>query len=78
VRVKGKGNDSATFVGSPIVYALSVPKAALHGSAGDRLAAFLVSADGRAMMRAAHVDALDHAVFAGEGVPAAVRDAAQR
>jgi hypothetical protein len=30
------------------------------------------------MMRAAHVDALDHAVFAGEGVPAAVRDAAQR
>jgi len=78
VRVKGKGNDSATFVGSPIVYALSVPKAALHRAAGDRLAAFLVSADGRAMMRAAHVDALDHAVFAGEGVPAAVRDAAQR
>ena len=78
IRVKGTGADSATFVGSPIVYALSVPRRAPHDAAGERLAAFLVSAEGRAMMHAAHVDALDHAVFAGEGVPAAVRDAAQR
>jgi len=78
VRVKGKGNDSATFTGSPIVYALSVPKAAPHRAAGERLAAFLVSAEGRNLMHAAHVDALDHALFAGEDVPAAVRDAAAR
>lgn len=78
VRVKATGTDSVTFVGGPIVYAISVPKAAPHLAAAERLAAFLLSADGRSMMRAAHVDALDHAVFAGEGVPAAVRDAAQR
>ena len=75
VRVKGTGTDSTTFTGSPIVYALSVPNAAPHPGAARRLAAFLLSADGRRMMHAAHVDALDHALFVGADVPASIRDA---
>ena len=72
-RVKGKGNDSATFVGAPIVYALSVPRGAPHPAAAQRLATFLLSAEGRRMMRAAHVDALDQAVFVGTDVPDVIR-----
>jgi molybdate/tungstate transport system substrate-binding protein len=78
VRVKGRGADSATFAGSPIVYALSVPRLAPHRAAAERLAAFLLSAEGRRMMHGAHVDALDRAVFAGTEVPTAIRDAAAR
>jgi molybdate/tungstate transport system substrate-binding protein len=72
-RVKGKGNDSVTFAGAPIVYALSVPRAAPHRAAAQRLARFLLSADGRRMMRAARVDALDEAVFVGTDVPDVIR-----
>jgi molybdate/tungstate transport system substrate-binding protein len=78
VRINGTGSDSTTFTGSPIVYALSVPRAAPHAAPGARLAVYLLSADGRRMMRAAHVDALDHALFVGTEVPAAIRDAAGR
>jgi len=77
VRVK-TGRDSATFTGSPILYALSVPAKAPHRAAAERLAAYLLSADGRRMMQAAHVDALDHALFVGANVPAAIRDATGR
>jgi molybdate/tungstate transport system substrate-binding protein len=73
VRVKGKGTDSVTFTGAPIVYALSVPRAAPHGPAAQKLARFLLSTDGRQMMRAAHVDALDEAVFVGTDVPNVIR-----
>jgi len=73
VRVKGKGSDSATFAGAPIVYALSVPRGAPHAAAAQRLARFLLSADGRQAMRAAHVDALDEAVFVGTDVPDVIR-----
>jgi ABC-type molybdate transport system substrate-binding protein len=66
-------NDSVTFAGAPIVYALSVPRAAPHRAAAQRLARFLLSADGRRMMRAARVDALDEAVFVGTDVPDVIR-----
>ena len=72
-RVRGKGNDSTTFVGAPIVYALSVPRGAPHPAAAQRLATFLLSANGRRMMRAAHVDALDQTVFVGTNVPDVIR-----
>jgi molybdate/tungstate transport system substrate-binding protein len=80
VRVKrgGQANDSVTFTGSPIVYALSIPRAAPHQAIAVKLAAFLLSPEGRRMMHDAHVDALDHAVFAGAGVPPTIRDAAGR
>ena len=70
VRVRGAGTgdgraDSVTFIGKPIAYALSVPRLAPHAAAGMRLAAFLLSAEGRRMMRAGHVNAFGHALFVG-------------
>lgn len=78
VRVRGRGGDSVTFAGAPILYALSVPRDAPHPDAAIRLAAFVLSPEGRRMMRDAHVDVLDHARFVGDSVPAAIRDAAAR
>lgn len=78
VRVKGAGAESTTFTGSPIVYALSVPLGAPHPSAARQFVAFILSADGRRLMRAAHVDALDRALFVGADVPSGLRDAASR
>jgi molybdate/tungstate transport system substrate-binding protein len=73
VWVKGKRNDSTAYAGAPIVYALSVPRGAPHPAAAQRLASFLLSPDGRRMMRAARVDALDEAVFVGTDVPDVIR-----
>ena len=56
--------------GAPILYGISVPDHAPHGEAGDRFLQVLLSADGRAMLRAAQVDALDSPVFSGARVPA--------
>jgi ABC-type molybdate transport system substrate-binding protein len=67
-----------TFLGRPIVYGLSVPRVAPHPASAVRLVTFLLSAEVRRMMRAAHVDALDHALFVGADVPANLRDAAGR
>lgn len=80
VRVRGnpRGSDSLSFAGRPIVYALSVPTAAPHRAAATRLAAFLLSPDGRRHMRAAHVDVLDRATFVGVNVPDTLRDVAAR
>lgn len=77
VRVRGKGSDSVTFIGSPIVYALSVPRAAPHAPAAQRLATFLLSAEGRRMMRDANIDALSQIQFVGADVPNAIRVAAR-
>ena len=78
VRVLGRSGDSVTFVGTPILYALSVPRGAQNPQAAARLVSFMLSPEGRRMMRAAHVDALDHALFVGDSVPAPIRDAAAR
>jgi molybdate/tungstate transport system substrate-binding protein len=78
VRVNGHAGDSVTFVGAPILYALSIPRNAPDPEAALRLAAFMLSPDGRRMMHEAHVDALDHALFVGDSVPPAIRDAAAR
>jgi len=51
-----------TFQGQPIVYAFAVPLHAPHRSLGQRFAAFLLSDDGRAILRREGLDALDSAV----------------
>jgi molybdate/tungstate transport system substrate-binding protein len=51
-----------TFTGQPIVYAFAVPREAPHRALGQRFAAFLLSADGRAILRREGLDALDSAV----------------
>jgi len=77
VKVAGKTpNDTLTISGQPIVYALSIPKAAPHPAAAERFVAFLLSPDGRRLMHAHNLDALGAPIIIGNGEPAAVRAAA--
>jgi molybdate/tungstate transport system substrate-binding protein len=70
VRVRGKGADSVTFTGRPIVYALSVPTAAPHRAIAERFVRWLLSPAGRAVLRAQGLDALEAPSVAGTAVPA--------
>ncbi len=73
VRVKGKTpTDSATIRGAPILYGLTVPTRAPHRAVAERLAAFLLSADGRRILRAAHLDAIENPAILGTGAPASL------
>ena len=63
VRVPGRARgDSVTFRGEPIAYALAVPRAAPQPAAAARLTAYLLSPDGRRVLRAQALDALDSPV----------------
>lgn len=76
VRVRGRSErDSLEIRGAPIVYALSVPRAAPHARRGAEAAAFLLSPDGRRLLRSAGLDAIDAPRFVGDSVPAIVRAA---
>ena len=76
VKVAGKmPNDTLTISGQPIVYALSIPKAAPHPDVAERFVAFLLSPEGRRLMRANKLDALGAPVIIGNGEPASVRAA---
>ncbi|HJR65544.1 MAG TPA: substrate-binding domain-containing protein [Gemmatimonadaceae bacterium] len=71
VRVVGRRpGDSLTVRGEPIVYALSIPRRAPHPRLAERFVMFLMSEDGRRVLRANHLDALDAAVVSGENAPA--------
>lgn len=61
--------DSVIRRGAPIRYALSVPRAAPHREVSVRFARMLLGSEGQAILRRAHVDALDQPVFVGESVP---------
>jgi molybdate/tungstate transport system substrate-binding protein len=70
VRVTGQTpRDTITFRGQPIVYALSIPKQAPHPELARRFVAFLLSPEGRRVLRATQLDALDPPVLIGSGVP---------
>jgi molybdate/tungstate transport system substrate-binding protein len=71
VRVAGKTpRDSITLRGQPIVYAFTVPKAAPHPAIAAKFAAYLASADGKRVLRAAKLDVLDDYLVVGAGAPA--------
>ncbi len=71
VRVVGRRpGDSLTIRGEPIGYALSIPRRAPHPRWGERFVMFLMSEDGRRILRANHLDALDSAAVFGEDAPA--------
>ena len=77
VRVAGRTPaDTVTFRGTPIVYAFSIPRQAPHPALAERFAAFLASADGRRLLRAARLDALDRLEIVGAGAPASLAGAA--
>lgn len=67
ITVRGaRAGDSVTFRGAPIVYAFAVPRAAPHPGLAARFAAFLLSDEGRAILRREGLDALDSAVVRGK------------
>ncbi|MBA4071938.1 MAG: tungstate ABC transporter substrate-binding protein WtpA [Gemmatimonas sp.] len=70
VKVRGKGADSVEFRGRPIVYALSVPTAAPHRAIGEQFVRYLLSADGRRVLREQGLDALKVPGVVGTGAPA--------
>jgi len=59
-----------TFHGRPIVYAFSVPTQAPHSDVAERFARWLASADGRRVLRAEGLAALDSVSVVGTGAPA--------
>ncbi len=70
VTVRGaRAGDSVTFHGVPIVYAFAVPRAAPHPGLAARFAAFLLSSDGRAILRAEGLDALEAPAVRGTRAP---------
>jgi molybdate/tungstate transport system substrate-binding protein len=72
VRV-ARRTDTTTHLGSPIVYAASVPRAAPHPAAAVRFLAYLLSPAGRAVLNAHAVDALAMPEMVGDSVPPALR-----
>lgn len=72
VRV-ANNRDTITRRGAPILYGVSVPRNALHGPAGARFVAFLLGPDGRRILAAAKLDALDAPVFVGDSIPDVIR-----
>jgi molybdate/tungstate transport system substrate-binding protein len=73
VRVAGRTpRDTLSFEGQPIVYALSIPTGAPHAARAAKFVAFLLSADGKRVLRTARLDALEQPVLVGTDIPAAV------
>jgi molybdate/tungstate transport system substrate-binding protein len=66
------GRDTVTRRGAPILYGVSVPRAAPHADAGVRFVQFLLGADGKAILRRAHVDALEVPQIIGDSAPASL------
>ncbi|MBM3900274.1 MAG: extracellular solute-binding protein [Gemmatimonadetes bacterium] len=70
ITVRGaRAGDSVTFVGSPIVYGFGVPRAAPHPAVAERFARFLISGEGRAILRREGLDALENPVPQGTAAP---------
>jgi molybdate/tungstate transport system substrate-binding protein len=79
IRVAGSGvGDTVTFRGEPIVYGIAIPRQAPHPELAVRFLAFLFSDDGRRVLRAARLDALDAPTIVGEGAPDTLRALAGR
>ena len=73
VSVTGKSpTDTVVFRGAPIVYGVSIPRAAPHPELAERFLVFLLSDDGRRVLRAAQLDALERPVIVGSGAPPTV------
>jgi molybdate/tungstate transport system substrate-binding protein len=66
VEVRGaRQGETVTFRGQPITYAFAVPDSAPHRALGERFAAFLLSEEGRALLRREGLDALAAPVARG-------------
>jgi molybdate/tungstate transport system substrate-binding protein len=71
VRVAGKQRgDTVTFTGEPILYAVAIPLLPPDSASARQFVRYMLSDDGRRIMRSAALDALDAPIAAGKaGVP---------
>jgi ABC-type molybdate transport system substrate-binding protein len=61
--------------GAAILFALSIPEQAENRTLAEKFVAYLLSADGRRVLRAQHLDALDQPLAVGAGIPSFIRPA---
>jgi molybdate/tungstate transport system substrate-binding protein len=73
--VGARRGESLLVHGRPILFAVGIPTGASQPADAARFVAYLLSPEGRRILRRAHLDALDEPVIVGSGVPAAVRNA---
>ena len=64
-----KPGEMLTMRGAPILFALSIPDKAENRGLAEQFVAFLLSPDGRRILRSQHLDALDRPIAVGSGVP---------
>jgi molybdate/tungstate transport system substrate-binding protein len=67
-----KPGETLTMRGAPILFALSIPEQAANRALAGKFVAFLLSPDGRRILRSQHLDALDRAIAVGTGIPVGV------
>jgi molybdate/tungstate transport system substrate-binding protein len=67
-----KPGETITMRGAPILFALSIPQQAENRALAEKFVAYLLSADGRRVLRTQHLDALDRPIAVGTGIPAVV------
>lgn len=73
-RVLGKRvGDTLTVRGRPILFGVTVPHGARHAEAAERFVAYLLSAEGRRILRRTRFDALERPVLVGRDIPLALR-----
>ncbi len=69
-RVLGKRpGDTLTMRGAPILFALTIPERAENLALAEKFVAFLLSAEGRRVLRAQHLDALEQPITVGRRGP---------
>jgi molybdate/tungstate transport system substrate-binding protein len=69
-RVLGKKQgDTVTMRGAPILFAFTIPIQAENRALATSFLQYLLSADGRRVLRSQHLDVLDHVVTLGRDVP---------
>jgi molybdate/tungstate transport system substrate-binding protein len=65
-RVVGRRRgDTLTVRGAPILFALAIPVEAENRALAERFVEYMLSADGRRVLRSQHLDALDRAISVG-------------
>ena len=74
VKVLGASRgDTITLLGRTIRYAVSIPTNAPHSKVAEQFVAWLLGEQGRAVLRAEHLDALEAPQITGTGVPSSLR-----
>jgi ABC-type Fe3+ transport system substrate-binding protein len=64
--------DTLLVQGRPILFGITVPRAAPHAAAAERFVAYLLSEEGRRILRQAHFNALDRPAIVGRAAPASI------